>query len=352
VTVKLVDPAGKPLAGRSVHLGIVRQSVAEGETRDARDAVTDAEGVARFDGLQAGSKYNYRATVRSEPAEYASEPFSLREDMGQALVMHVYPVTRDIQKAMVGTRAFVMVEPRDDVFQIQVMLRVFNVGKVTWVPDDVVIELPRGAKAFNAEEGMDDTRAVAEGTTGARLVGTFSPGQHDVSFRFQVPNEHDDSVEISIGRLPPHLAELRVIAQAAKGMSMEVSGMKPAVLEMGEDGQRMLTTGRQLKPGEPEMRDVSIRLTGIPTPSPGRWYALLLAGALAAAGVYVSTRDSDAKRGPAIKDVLDAREVLLAELVALERARKNERIGPRTYEKARNALVSALARIETQRTRA
>lgn len=354
VVVKLVDPSGKELPGRPVHLGIVRQTVAEGESRDTKEAITDAEGKARFDGLSFGSRYNYRASVRSDPAEYASEPFSLREDFGQNVVMHVYPVTSDIKKAMIGSRGFIVIEPKDDIFQIQMMFRIFNVGSITWVPNDVVIELPRNAKAFNAEEGMNDTRFVQDGDTSARLVGTFKPGQHDVNFRFQVPNEHEPSAEINIGSLLPHMAELQVMVEAAKGMSMDVAGMGPAQPDLADNGQRMLATGRQLKAGEPEMRDVSIRLSGIPVPGPGRWYAAVLALLLAGGGVYVTARSATEKGsgGPAPKDVTQAREVLLKELVALEAARKQEKIGPRTYDQARRALIGALARLESQKARA
>jgi hypothetical protein len=44
-------------------------------------------------------------------------------------------------------------------------------------------------------------------------------------------------------------------------------------------------------------------------------------------------------------DLLDAREALLSELVALERARKTGEVGPKTYARLRAALLDALARI-------
>lgn len=351
IDAQINDAEGKPLPGVSVRLGILRQSVAEGDSSEFKNAVTNADGKVRFDRLELGSRFSYRITVKQEPAEYASASINLREDSGQSVVLHVYPVTSDIRRTMVGMRGFVMVEPRDDVFQFEVLLRVFNVGATTWVPEDVVIELPRGWKGFSAQEGMGDTRAVAEGERGAKLLGTFSPGQHEVAFRFQVPNDHDETVDLKLG-LPPHIAELQVMAESARGMGFEVSGMPPAQPSVREDGRRMLTTGRQLKPGEPEMEDVSLRLTGIPTPGPGRWYAAGIAAALAALGLMLTAQNG--KEKPSLKslpekDITRARNLLLDELVALEQAHRNKDIGPRTYESARRALVNALARLEVDR---
>jgi len=348
VEARILDGQGNPLPGINARLGILRQSVAEGDAKEFKSALTSPEGKVRFEGLEIGSKFGYRVMVKRDEAEYASDSFSLREDMGQVVTLHVYPVSSDIRKSMVGMRGFVMIEPRDDVFQFEVLFRVFNVGTTTWVPDDLVIDLPRGWKGFSAQDSMGDTRFAAEGDRGARLLGTFSPGQHDVAFRFQVPNDHEPTVDFKLG-LPPHVAEMQVMAEAAKGMGFEASGMSPAQLSAREDGKRLLTTGRQLKPGEPEMQEVELRLTGIPTPGPGRWYAAGIAIVLGALGLFLATRDDKEKVSLTSlpeKDVARARKLLLDELVALERARKADEIGPKTYESARRALVDALARIE------
>lgn len=350
IEARINDAQGNPLPGVATRLAVLRQSVSEGDAREFKTAISGTDGKVRFDGMATGAKISYRLTVKREAAEYASSPFSLRDDVGQALVLHVYPVATDIRRVMVGMRGFVMVEPRDDVFQFEVLFRVFNVGAVTWVPDDLVIDLPRGWKGFKAQESMGDTRFVAEGDRGARLMGTFGPGQHDVVFRFQVPNQHDETVEFEMS-LPPHVAEAQVMAEAAKGMGVEVSGMTPAQPTVREDGRRLLVTGRQLKPGEPEMKELSIRLTGIPTPGPARWYAAGLAIALGAFGLYIGL-GGDKAQGSAEAlspdDVARAKKLLLDELVALEQARASDQIGPKTYESAHRTLIDALTRLEAR----
>jgi len=171
-----------------------------------------------------------------------------------------------------------------------------------------------------------------------------------VLFRFQVPNDHDPDVSFRIG-MPPHLGELRVLAEAARGMSMDVEGLPPAETSTGQGGQRLLITSRRLQPGQEQVNDVVVRLSGIPTPSSGRWWAVGLALFFAAVGFSSALSDKKEKGNrPAIdpKDARRAEALLLEELVALEKARNAKEVGPQTYETARRALVDALARLEAQ----
>lgn len=348
IAATILDGAGAPMPGVEVRLGVLRQTVAEGDERSFATATTDAAGAVTFKDKQTGSAFSYRVTVRRDAAEYASTPFNLGPTGGMRVKLHVYPVTRDINQAAVGMRGFTFIETRDDVFQFEVMFRVFNIGRVTWVPDGVGIDLPRGFKGFTAQESMTDTRAVNVGDR-VELQGTYTPGQHDVIFRFQVPNDHDERVDFDLG-LPPHVAEMRVIAAAAKGMTLSVPGFDPAQPSTNEDGQRLLVTGRQLQPGEPELTGLTIALGGIPTPGPGRWIAAGLAAVAALLGLGFALGKSAPQQAAEAdrerRDALQAQQVLLDELVALEQARRKEAIGPRTYEQARRALLDALARVQ------
>jgi hypothetical protein len=236
---------------------------------------------------------------------------------------------------------------RDDIFQFEVMFRVFNMGRVTWVPGDVSFNLPVGAKGFVANESMSDTRAVLTDDRTVELQGTFQPGQHDVTFRFQVPNEHDETADFEIG-LPPHMAEVRVMAEAAPGMSLTVAGFDAAEKSAGPDGERLLVTARQLQPGEPEMSSVSIQLSGVPTPGPGRWIAVALAAVIALFGVWTASRTKATLVAP-VDDLKRARARLLDELLQLEKAKTAGDIGPSTYENAKKILLNALGRVESER---
>lgn len=350
IEARVLDSGDRPIPNRSVRLGIMRQSVAEGNERAERFATTNAEGVVRFAGLERGSALAYRVTVNEGDALYASAPFNLGAESGQRVVLHVLPVTRDIEQASVGIRSIVYIEPRDDVFQIEAMFRVMNVGATTWVPENVTLRLPEGAKGFTSEEQMSDVRFVKTGDEAARLQGTFTPGQHDVSFRFQVPNEHRSVMSFGM-TLPPHIADMRVMVLSSPTMQLEVDGFDAAEPATDQRGQRVLVAQRRLESlADPRLDAVQVTLRGIPTPGVGRWVAVALASAFALAALAL-TRLRGTK-GPSralpAQDAQKARELLMDELVLLENARAAGDVGPSTYESTKRTLLDAIVRLEIQ----
>jgi len=349
ISATIVDERGAPVAGIPVRLGVLFQKVAEGESRSESFTQAGADGTAKFVGLAHGSDHAYRVTVQRGAAVYSSPPFNLRQDMGQRVLLHVYPSTSNIEAAMVGMRGYLYIETRDDVFQCEALFRVFNVGGVTWVPDNVVIRLPQGFKAFKAQEGMTDVRAELVEGVGAKLKGTFSPGQNEVSFRFQVPKNVEDTAVFRMG-LPPHVAEMRVIAEASSTMNLDVEGFDRPVPTTNNNGQRVLVAVKQLRRRDEEIKGFVATLSGIPVPGPGRWVAVLLALAFGVGGVFAARGAfDDVSAGKnELLDKKKARELLLRELVALEAARRAKRIGPRSYQQSHEHLVDAIARLNLE----
>lgn len=353
ITAIIVDDQNQPLRHTRVRLGVMFQKISEGESRSEKFADTDENGKATFSGLTHGSDHAYRVTVQSGPANYQSSPFNLVTDMGVRVVLHVFPASSDIEQVQFGMRGYLYVETRDDVFQCEVLFRVFNVGQVTWVPKDIVVPLPSGFKAFKAQEGMTDVGFEQVDGVGARLKGTFPPGQSEASFRFQIPKSRQESLTFHMG-LPPHVAEMRVIAEASSNMNLEVPGFQPPVPTANQNGQRVLVSVRQLTRRDEEMKDFTATLSGIPTPGPGRWFAVMVALGIAISGVLAANGAFDDAGGVAgvTQDKKRARELLLRELLALENARREERIGPKAYEQTRGALIDAIARLGLPEERA
>ena len=199
---------------------------------------------------------------------------------------------------------------------------------------------------------MEDTRVVADGDSGIKLLGTFSPGQHQLSFRFQVPNNHDKTTSFDM-EMPPHLASMQMVVESAPGMNMRINGFPAAEPGTNNNGQRVLVAARQLQRGQPEMKELTMTLSGVPTPPDGRWYAVVIAFLFGAGGMGIALDRSQDRRKRtqqvADRDIEQSRELLLDELVSLERARKREQVGPRTYESTRRTLLDALARLEALR---
>ncbi len=349
IEATIVDASGAPQSGIDVRLGIMVQSVAQGDTRSQRVTKANEQGLARFDGLSVASGTAYRVTVKYGGAEYASSPFNLRNDAGQRVLLHVYPVTQKLDPSVrIGMRGFVFIEPRDDVFQFEVLFRVFNMGSVTWIPQNVTMDLPRDFKAFRANESMNDTKFEQVAGKGAALTGTFTPGQHDVSFRFQVPKGASDTAAFEVG-LPPRVAEIRVIAEASTSMGLEVDGFEPVQADVApQTGDRVLVTRKVLQDPTATLGSFSIVLTGLPTPGLGRWIAVLISVVVAAAGALYAAGYLD--KGPTSQAENEeerrrARELILAELVELERLHERGQVGPRAYARDRGQLLDALARI-------
>jgi hypothetical protein len=242
--------------------------------------------------------------------------------------------------------AFVSVEPREDVFQCDFVLHVFNVSRMGWVPKDFVIDLPEGFKAFSAGEAMSDVRFEPAEGRGATLRGTFSPGEERAQFRFQVPKPADSEVSFSIG-LPDRVAQAQVVAAANPEMNLEVSdGFPQPEVRRSQDGDRVLVTMRMIKRGEPTIRNLAITLTGLRVPSIGRWVAVGFALLFAGLGGLAARGDFHLASAEKVQsDRVRARELILRELVLVERAKDSGELGPNAYERAHRALLDALARI-------
>jgi hypothetical protein len=349
IEVHVHDGSEQPLAHFPIRLGIMKQDVAEGDSRSQRDATTDDKGVVLFSGLEMSSAFSYRVTATRDYGTFASEPVRLEPTSGQRVLLHVFPVTHDLRESFVGMRSIVYVSPREDVFQIEANFQVLNIGKQAWVPEHVKLELPAGAKAFRSADSMKDTRVEKAEGNFIELLGTFAPGEHEVGFQFQLPNDHTKAKEFRMGLLP-HVAEVRVIAERARGMSLHVEGFPEAEPVEGRDGSRLLLTAKHMARGDAAMESVQVGLDNLPVPATGRWYALVLAGSIAVLGLFEASR-----RGPAtgraapralpVAERKEAERLLLDELVALERLRRREGIGPQTYREARAELLDALSRL-------
>jgi len=130
-------------------------------------------------------------------------------------------------------------------------------------------------------------------------------------------------------------------------MKLEAGGFEAPVVDQTQNGQRVLVTRRMFDAKEATSSFV-IHLSGLPVPGPGRWIAAVIAALLAASGFgaargYLSfDAPGKLKRD---EELVAARELILKELVLVERARQAGDLGPRAHSDARKSLVDALARL-------
>jgi hypothetical protein len=345
VIVTIKDAEERAIPRAPIKLDVLHSSVAKGDSREELTRETDEQGSFRFEGLTIGSGTSYRVTTTRGPATYDVGPFVLSDQAGKRVVLHSYEVARNIEDVLVAMQSVSYVSLREDAISIEHLFSIFNLGTVAWAPD-VTITLPEGFKAFNKPESAENVRFDEVKGKGAVLRGTVAPGRHDVTFRYQVPLEGDEQQAIRV-ELPPRVAQARVMVEASKTMAASVAGFPATQRSQNRDGKRILVTDRQVSRNEGGLRTLDITLTGLPTPGPGRWIAVVLALiSIAGAAAYAFQRRDARELAPdAREDLLDAREALLREIVELERLHRRGDIGPKTYDRIRGALLDSLARI-------
>lgn len=364
IAVTLVDAAGKPLPGLQVTLGIIENTIAKGESRKHVMAQSGADGVAHFDGLTANSSFAYRVSVQQDGATFALMPFRLPDHGGQRGVLHVLPVTSSLETALVVVQTGLYFELKDDRVQFEQAFAFYNFGKTAWSPKDLEITLPEGFTAFTTQQAMSDV-GVDPTPKGYRIRGTFTPGRHDVQFRFQLPYDADPSLHFAVG-LPPHVALARVVSGTGGGARLEVEGFPAATEQTDPQGQRARITEKEARREDPPLNVLKVAVLDIPEPGfPRRVVQALvwgLGGLLVLAAGYLLLRtlgllggargaaDGTGGLGTSLTPkerkarVQTDRAALLEDLEDLERARARGDLGPKTYAKAREELMLALAR--------
>ncbi|WP_434043903.1 MULTISPECIES: carboxypeptidase-like regulatory domain-containing protein [Sorangium] len=341
------DADGQPVPRVPVDIDVLQSSVTKGDSRERVTRETDDAGVVRLENLTIGAGTSYGISVAREGATFSLPHFGLGAEAGKRAVLHVYEATPDVSNLLVGTQGIIYLQLRQDSISVEQLFQVYNLGRVAWLPNET-FALPPDYKAFSKTDTMDDMRLEEAKGTGVALRGTVSPGRHEGQFRWQVPFNREERQTIRI-ELPPRMAQLRIMAEASKSMTLNVAGFPAAQRTQNRDGKKILITEKQSSRVEGGLRTVEITLAGLPTPGWGRWIALFLAGATVIGGAAVNlVRRRDDDRGAddeERRELLEARDALLDEFVELERARKRGDVGPKTYERVRGALLDALARI-------
>lgn len=340
------DGERRAIAGVPVKLLITHESIAHGNTESSREATTDAHGRAAFVGLNTESAFKYEAVVEQGGARYSTGDMRLRRETGHIGILYVLPTTQDINDTFVITRMLYALQPREDIFQIDTILRVQNGGTKTWAPVDFYVPLPAGFQAFRPPQAAGDLRAVVEDGR-VHVTGSFTPGQHELSFGFQVPNTREPNIRLAFQTVP-HLTDVRVFLEATEQMGLVVPGLRPAEKTSGQQGQNALMAAADfLGSGVEAPRVLEVNITGMPARSRGNIIASIVAGLIALLGIaYAKTSGSKSTAKLTDEDRTRAKSLLLDELVALEKAFRAKEIGPKTYEQARRTLLDSLARLD------
>ena len=341
IRIHVVDADAKPIANQVVTIGIINNSIAKGESRKRVECTTDADGQCLLKDQDRGQLIAYRVSVTKDGASFAVPPFQLSADKGVRCVLHLYPVVNDLAGATIVSQAILYVELKDDRVQIEEILSVYNFGKTTWVPKDLLIELPETFTALTSQQEMSDVTVEPVEQKGARIRGTFGPGKHEIDFRWQVPYSGERDLTLFSG-MPPHLAQGRVMAPSSTQLKLLVDGFPTAITRTDNQGQRILVTEREMRRDEAAVSRIKVELRDLPTAGPGRWIVSVIA-LVVMLGAIVMALVIDPNKGP--RDLRVARKGLLEDLEDLERAHRRGDVGPKTYEREKRVLLERLAAV-------
>jgi hypothetical protein len=342
IRVHVLDANEQPVADADVQLGVMTAADSGRKTVPARTGPT---GMFVFDQLTTGDRQAYRVNVLRDGAKTSSTPFRLPMDRGYDVVIRQLDTTRDAREVVLYVGA-TSLELKDERLRIVQQARLVNIGSKTYVFPDAgeLIRLPKGLMAFQAEEVMTDQHMREEPGEGVRVTGSIPPGEVTLTWGFDMP-QTESTAEFSFD-MPWITFAYRVLADAAPGLKLEVDGMPAAELH-ADAGRRFYVTEIVKRVGEPPLRRIHIRLTGIPGPGPMRFVAVGLALLVIGLGV-LSTR----QRRPVVAASDDAQRVLanekeqlLARARELEAEKARGEIGPEFHREAQQQLEEQLAAV-------
>lgn len=343
------DARGQGVTNIEVRLQGTRKTVLDGEQRVETRKHTGFDGVVEFSGLKPGVDWSYRASVAYRSVEYSSADFGLTPTSGSRIDLTVFEPVSDIDRALVGFQAFLILEPRDEFLVVEHVLRAVNLSDRTWVIPTFVLPLARDFAAFRSDGGGSGPRVEAVEGRGARLFGFVSPGAHEVSFQYEVPYVGDSAAMALVFPMPPRVAQLRIVSVEVRSLRLRIENMPEPIATRGPSGERFLVTDRAVLPGEDQIENATVLLQGFPSPSRARWYVLGLAGFAVAVGLTLAFRKAGKKPrhtdGEKPVEFSELKNRILEEAEALEVARRVGDVGPKTYENSRRLLVDTLSRV-------
>jgi hypothetical protein len=343
VTVRVVrERMGNNIAGQAVTLK------GGGQTKTV---TTDAQGRAQFDGFPVGATVTAEAVVDGE--SLVSQAFQVAGKGGirVALVAGIAKVAAAEKAAaeaaakeparqgivVFGGETRFIFEYQDDRLQVFYLIEILNNART---PIDVggplQFDLPPGAAGAAVLEGSSTLASVrGEHVT---IVGPFPPGKTVAQIGFTLPNV---GATLQVRQKFPAALENIFVAAEKIGPMQLTSPQLTSVRDANAEGQTFIMgNGGRLNAGD----TLALDFTGLPSRSNTPRYAVMaLAVVILAIGLFEAFTPGDPKNS--VQARLQAkRERLMAEIVGLERKRRQHALTP--GEEARHQkLVSDLEHV-------
>jgi hypothetical protein len=334
VVVQANGPADV-VAGLQTFLIQWHQDAKGAEKQVRATASLDTSGSTTFTGLSTESSYG--VVIEHEGVSYASPAFRVGPRGGKRVPIRVYPITTNIDEALVGVRVVMYLEPRDQHIHAEQLLQFVNLSQWTWRTPTVPIRLPPEAVAVidDTQSGPVHIEVVPE--HGVVMQGVVPPGTTDVVFRARIPYPNKDRLDLSLG-LPPRVGAVRIMAGLGPGLGLQVAGFPQPSTSLDEKGRRLLSTELAVPAGADQIERVSVSITGFPGRNLISTIGIGLTLALIVAGLVITTADRRRSKNNRLSD----RESLLEQFLLLETDLKKGKLRRSQYETNRQRLLELL----------
>jgi hypothetical protein len=350
IEVVTVDPRDIPVP--NVMIELVPHAAMSSNSTKPQEPIqrvpSNGDGRVVFTNIPQTAESTYRLTVVVGEVRTSSAPFVLDQKVGTKAKLHVFPAVSDLRQALVVARSFWFLEPREEGIYLELFTEFLNLGSNTWSPSGLVIDLPPGVTSFSAM-GNDPDVVVRQSGDELTLSGAIGPGQHDVTFSFQIPSKNERDQDLVLP-LFPQTAEVRVATVVRPGLSLSVEGYpEPQATRANGQVPIILTSRAYNREGLPPPEDIRLTLAGLPVQGPGRIVAVSMALLIALGGlVGFFAQRRRGRQDATNEDVREAKERLLDELAQVTRAHREGQMSEETFLETQQVLVAAAVRLERQ----
>jgi hypothetical protein len=366
---QMPDPsqmAGQPLPapelpGGTVSVRVVRERMGNNVadhpvTLKAGDRTlsgkTDAQGRATFAGIAAGTRVTAETVVDGETLRSREFPVPSGSGVRVALIAGLEAAAARDKAAredaarqparqgivVFGGESRIILEFQDDNLQIFYLLDIVNNARTPIDPGGpMFIEFPGGAVGAGTLEGSS-TLATLQGDR-LRINGPFPPGTTQVQVGYRLPYRGDQVVLTQ--QWPAPFEQLFVAAEKVGSLQMTSPQFQQTQEANAGGSPFLMATGGRLNAGDM----LTVTLTGLPHHSTLMRDVGVGAGVLILlAGFYFAFTGPRAHRDR-MQELLRRKEKLLADLVALEEQRSEQRLDEKRYATRRQSLVAQLERV-------
>jgi hypothetical protein len=343
--VRAFDEAGHPLPNQPIRLGAAAPG-SEGKLK-VTNATTNAEGLAKFEGLATGAGIGYAAVTDYHGMRLGTQPFTMPDAGGVRAEIRALERTSDPSVIALGSGGRIVVQMHDEILQILEMLPIENRSTKLFDPGVGAIEIPLPKGFVNAEAGEGERKLEVRKNYGIAVHGPIAPKtttNNEITFAFTVPfrgstHELRQPLPNGLGATTLIIEQIGQLAIEGPGIgarsAREVSGKKYWVMPM-----------EALGPGQ----TLQLVITGLPAPDyTGRITSGTLALLLVAASVIFARRPTGTRKAVIgeREKLLERREGLFEQLVIAERQRRAGGGGGESVDQAaskdrRNQLVGKL----------